>query len=91
MTKIIVLFISIGIELRGVFHNYGPPFYIYFIFDLFEAGKALRYVFEESDLTTNDKMTANRIVDLNDGVYGQKKFSWIYMNSTSVKVQYEDT
>jgi hypothetical protein len=69
-----------------VFHKYEPLFYIYFIFALFEAGKALRYVFEESDLTTNDKMTANRSVDLNDGVYGPKKFSWIYMNSTSVKV-----
>jgi hypothetical protein len=31
-------------------------------------------------------MTANRIFDLNYGVYGQKKFSWIYMNSTSVDV-----
>jgi hypothetical protein len=38
------------------------------------------------DLSTNDKMTANRIFDLNYGVYDQKKFSWIYMymNNTSV-------
>jgi hypothetical protein len=28
-------------------------------------------------------MPANRIFDLNYSVYGQKKFSWIYMNSTS--------
>ncbi len=38
------------------------------------------------DLTTNHKMTANRIFDLKYGIYGQKKFSWIYMNSRSVDV-----
>ncbi len=35
-------------------------------------------------LTTNEKTTANRIFDLKYRVYGQKKFSGIYMNSTSV-------
>jgi hypothetical protein len=37
-------------------------------------------------LTTNDKMTANRIFDRKYRIYGQKKYSWIYKNSTSVNV-----
>jgi hypothetical protein len=37
------------------------------------------------DLSTNDKMTANRIFGLNYGVYDQKKFSWIYMNNKNQK------
>jgi hypothetical protein len=35
-------------------------------------------------LTTNDKMVANHIFDLKYGVFGQKKFSWIYMGLTSL-------
>ncbi len=36
------------------------------------------------DLRINHKMTTNRIFDLKYGIYGQKKFSWIYINSRSV-------
>jgi hypothetical protein len=37
-------------------------------------------------LSTDDKILANRISDLKYRVYSQKKFSWIYMYSTSVDV-----
>ncbi len=37
-------------------------------------------------LSTNNKITANRIFDLRHRIYDQKNFSWIYMNSTSVDV-----
>ncbi len=36
--------------------------------------------------TTNDKINATSIFDLKYRRYGQKKFSWIYMNSTSIDV-----
>ncbi len=36
--------------------------------------------------TTKEKINANRIFDLEYRVCGQKKFSWIYMNSTSIDV-----
>ncbi len=39
-----------------------------------------------SQNTINDKMTENRIFDLKYKAQGQKKFPWIYMNSTSVEV-----
>lgn len=39
-----------------------------------------------SDLSTNDKMTANRILDLKSRVDEQKKFFVISMNSTNVDV-----
>jgi hypothetical protein len=38
-----------------------------------------------SNNTIKEKINANRIFDLKYRVYGQK-FSWIYMNSTSVDV-----
>ncbi len=39
---------------------------------------------------TNDNITANRVFDLKYRVYDQNKFSWIYMNSTSVDVYHKN-
>ncbi len=37
-------------------------------------------------VSTKEKINANRIFDLEYRVCNQKKFSWIYMNSTSIDV-----
>ncbi len=48
--------------------------------------KLFSYFRSVQQLTANDKITADRIFDLKHRIYDQKKFSWIYMNSTSANI-----